>query len=247
MAKKWQKNAKKNVKNTKMPYLKGLVYNCAKWAQTAYNDSMENGTLLYDISTDCHVHVINESTRTIIAFRGTTTLTDWLHDFKILRTKVDYLNGTLVHRGFMKQYNSIREELLKLVPEGLPIICCGHSLGGALATVCALDLALQREDQVSCCTYGSPRVGNLKFAKLFNREVAVSFRCVFKKDPITFTPLPIRFRHVRGGIHFTDSGVDFEPPSTNCIGCWVTHHNMREYVGSAYKYSQESKRISVSQ
>ena len=224
-----------------MPYLKHIVYNCSKWAQNAYNETIEGATSIHDAETDAQAFVIPFTDKIVIAFRGTTTLTDWMHDFKIFRTKVDYLGNTLVHRGFMKQYNSIRQQILESVPAGIPVVCCGHSLGGALATVAALDLALQREDQVTCCTFGSPRVGSSKFVKLFNREVAISYRCVYKKDPITFTPLPIRFRHVRGGVHFTEDNIDYEPASVNCCGCWVDHHNMREYVAASYKHCVDCK------
>jgi triacylglycerol lipase len=46
------------------------------------------------------------------------------------------------------------------------VVVCGHSLGGALATLCASDLAgyLGAKCAVSSYTFGSPRVGNAVFA-----------------------------------------------------------------------------------
>ena len=53
----------------------------------------------------------------------------------------------------------------------------GHSLGGALAAMCAYDLMARaspvklRWDQVSVYTFGAPRVGNLSFARTYRRRV----------------------------------------------------------------------------
>ena len=53
----------------------------------------------------------------------------------------------------------------------------GHSLGGAVGTLCSVDVAMQEASVVvSQMTFGSPRVGNKRFAQLFNREVDVSYR-----------------------------------------------------------------------
>jgi len=48
------------------------------------------------------------------------------------------------------------------------------SLGGALATLCALDLKLnQGAHDVRLYTYGSPRVGNSVFAEWFESQIEV--------------------------------------------------------------------------
>jgi predicted lipase len=50
------------------------------------------------------------------------------------------------------------------------------SLGGAMATLCALDLRLNlKMPDVRVYTFGSPRVGNLIFAQWF--EGVVQVRC----------------------------------------------------------------------
>ncbi len=59
----------------------------------------------------------------------------------------------------------------------------GHSLGGALATLAAYDLknvaAKHNLDvQVSCYTYGAPRVGNHAFAEDFDRIINDCFHVV---------------------------------------------------------------------
>ena len=48
----------------------------------------------------------------------------------------------------------------------------GHSLGGALATLAAYDLAAELGlSHVQCITFGAPRVGNSVFVADYNRHV----------------------------------------------------------------------------
>eukprot|EP01133_Synstelium_polycarpum_P017291 gene17291-20630_t len=75
------------------------------------------------------------------------------------------------------------------------LVILGHSLGGALASLAALDIIYYPDQwanftQVSVYTYGSPRVGNDGFAELFNRTVVESYRVVSLEDTIPHLPLP---------------------------------------------------------
>ena len=55
--------------------------------------------------------------------------------------------------GFYQQYNSVRDDLWKIVnqrlhefPETSEIFISGHSMGGALTILCALDLAHNKQN-----------------------------------------------------------------------------------------------------
>jgi Lipase (class 3) len=54
---------------------------------------------------------------------------------------------------------------------GYELYICGHSLGGALATVFAFEAAAANDDlipkPVTCITTGSPKIGNLAFVDAF--------------------------------------------------------------------------------
>ena len=211
-----------------------LIEVCAEYSNNAYAKDIE-GVFIEDATTDCQSFVATKDSDIFITGQGTTTLKDWYHDFQIWRTKVDYLEDTLIHSGFIKQYESIRTELHDTIRSLIEtnsykrIICTGHSLFGAIATIAALDCALLYDLPVSCVTFGSPRVGSRKFSRLFNKLIDTSYRCVRFKDPITFTPLPGRFKHVRGGIHFGKE-LSFNVPLFNFCGCRVAHHNMTDYL-----------------
>jgi len=227
-----------------------IVSECAYWSKDAYTLKLasvlpddEHCYYLHDPGTDAQAFVIQETERTIVAFRGSTTTVDWLHDFQIWRKSARYLKNAWVHAGFLKQYDTLRDQILSKIQRDKPIICCGHSLGGALSTIAALDLSLNSNKNtakplhVTCCTFGSPRVGSAFFRTLFDKHVNCSKRCVFKKDPITFTPLPIRFRHVAGVQYFDENGLlskeSKESQSDECrclVGCSAGHHSLDMYI-----------------
>jgi hypothetical protein len=56
-----------------------------------------------------------------------------------------------------------------------PLACAGHSLGGALATLAAMDIRKACPDEatldISCYTFGAPRTGNHAFAYEYNELV----------------------------------------------------------------------------
>ena len=209
------------------------MQNCARWSQEAYSDQMDRATFLSDSNTDTQAHVFRADNGVIIAFRGSESIKDWYHDLKTSRTRVSWLNNCLVHSGFIGQYTSLRDQLFELLEDHTgPIVFTGHSLGGALATIGALDFALHKDQQITCCTFGRPRVGDKKFVALFDREVSISTRCVYKKDPVTFVPSTWRFGHVRGGTHLTETKIDMSPPARNywsVFGCSPKDHKIIEY------------------
>jgi predicted lipase len=56
------------------------------------------------------------------------------------------------------------------------IMICGHSLGGGLAKICALDLTINKIEgtekaSLKVITLGSPRVGNDQFRQYFQGSV----------------------------------------------------------------------------
>lgn len=69
------------------------------------------------------------------------------------------------------------------IPGAVPVICVGHSLGGALATICALEIAHRFKTAISLQTYtfGCPRVGDRRFANEYDRRVPFTFRFVFDR------------------------------------------------------------------
>jgi len=146
-------------------------------------------------------------TRIVIAFRGTGDWRDLLKDIELIQTSYPYASDSgRTHKGFTELYAaSVRSQVLRVLkklPLTKKLYITGHSLGGALATLCALDVAVNTKfKRPRVVTFGSPRVGDESFANTFNRKVFHSFRVVNGGDWVPHIPLRatfgIRYRHVR--------------------------------------------------
>lgn len=143
--------------------------------------------------------VLTSKTNNIIAFRGTQTQAEWLENLRANQLEYRDRNTNksygLVHRGFMEIVrHKIADPLLEIVRQLDPTIPCyitGHSLGSAIATVAALEIALnvpQIREQIQLYTYASPRVGNSVFAKAHTALIRNSYRIVNQSDFVPVIP-----------------------------------------------------------
>jgi triacylglycerol lipase len=129
----------------------------------------------------------------IVAFRGTSSATDWISDVIASQAKYKCVKGAgQSHRGISDIYYSVRDQIIPVLgelSEDKTLFITGHSLGGALATLCGLDVAVNTsfKDPV-VYTYGSPRVGDPAFAKAFTDKVNQSFRMNNHFDVVTHLP-----------------------------------------------------------
>jgi len=130
-----------------------------------------------------------------IVFRGTepNQMKDILADVKAWRKPAR--EKGLVHFGFAQALDKVYDKIVRWIDEqklddGYKITCTGHSLGAALATICA-----SRLDAHELYTFGSPRVGNRAFVKEMKNDGIKHWRFVNNNDIVTKVPLPIIFRH----------------------------------------------------
>ncbi len=94
---------------------------------------------------------------------------------------VTAMTGVL-HAGFYVSYNNsmlepnITAAVRKMHAEhpNAPLYAIGHSMGAALATICAMDVKFKVGlRDVRLYTFGSPRVGNLEFANFVYSQTTV--------------------------------------------------------------------------
>jgi triacylglycerol lipase len=137
------------------------------------------------------------SNRLYIVFRGSDQPIDWINNVQFRQQIYPYGDGNSevrFHQGFMTAYFAIRKALLDVVDQfkDQHIIATGHSLGGALATIGALDLqynlGVTDNFTFSVYTYGAPRVGNQALVESFNRRIPDSYRLVYGWDVVTRVP-----------------------------------------------------------
>ncbi|CAK9216366.1 unnamed protein product [Sphagnum troendelagicum] len=162
--------------------------------------------------------------RLVVAFRGTeqTKLKDLMTDLNVIPVGFDpergggnYKEEAMVHGGFLDAYDSVRHRLLTLVEALLGtlrddagneisswhVYLTGHSLGGALATLFAVELSSKLaksggQTQITMYNFGSPRVGNKQFADMYNERVRDSWRVVNHRDIIPTVPRLMGYCHI---------------------------------------------------
>ena len=148
-----------------------------------------------------------ETQRLYLIFRGTEKGIDWINNFRFRQQIYPYGDESSTevrfHRGFMEAYFAVRDRLLPIIQNypDYSITATGHSLGGALATIAALDvqynITQQTGQAINVYTYGSPRVGNAALVESFQRRVPDSHRFVYGWDVVTRVPrLWQGFEHV---------------------------------------------------
>ncbi|NJN03961.1 MAG: lipase family protein [Leptolyngbyaceae cyanobacterium RM1_1_2] len=151
-------------------------------------------------ATDTQVALLHEPAinQMHIVFRGSNKDIDWFNNFQLRQKVYPYgdedATDVRFHCGIMSAYFSVRDRLLAHVKETAAnkLIITGHSLGGALATIAALDIQYNitqhTGQQLEAYSFGSPRVGNDALAESFQRRVPANYRFVYGWDLVTQIP-----------------------------------------------------------
>lgn len=172
-----------------------------------------------------------------LLFRGTQYLADWLTNLNISVSRSAC--GQPVHDGFNKAFISMRPKLTEFMnslqkDKITAVHCIGHSLGGALATICADWVRNSYSIHPYLYTFGSPRVGLVGFADACTKSVGSSkiFRAYHKTDIVPFIP-PWPF------IHTPNLGLDYYLPSPGTFP-GAEYHSMDNYIKSVRGQSWEA-------
>ncbi|EFJ45180.1 hypothetical protein VOLCADRAFT_94625, partial [Volvox carteri f. nagariensis] len=137
----------------------------------------------------------------------------------------------MVHKGFLSAYDSVRRTVFTLLDEitgagdkgdNWRVLVTGHSLGGALATLAAYELAERRPlppprppitltparsvQNITLYTFGAPRVGNKAFAEEFDRLVPDAWRVTNSNDIIPSVPRLMGYCHVGHAVRLDSEG-----------------------------------------
>jgi hypothetical protein len=177
-----------------------------------------------DLSTDMNpargqsrvsIGLILQSTAgdVVIAIRGTEGIQEWIHDAQFLQMPCPFLAGSgHTEDGFTAMYLSMTtscDPASPTVTKALPSLAfpkpvtsltiCGHSLGGSLATLLALDIAANTPfKNPTVYTYASPRTGDPQFVATYNQVVPNTTRIAGRLDLVPKLPLPPLYEHVLG-------------------------------------------------
>lgn len=175
----------------------GEVVNNRKILATIYGKDTKSGT---DVSFGQVLQNLDGSV--LVVIRGTSDAAEWKDDAEF--PFVHYMNGRIEH-GFLAVYFSLRVGGLWLARwltnQSPRITIAGHSLGGALVTLSAADVARNSggKNQPLVYTFASPRVGDDEFAKYYESLGIETHRIFMKNDIVPDLParLPLfPYQHV---------------------------------------------------
>lgn len=205
-------------------------------ASFSYSDSLADyKTFRYDFIQGIHykndyfVLMKSEKYRDLtIVFRGSNDSDDWWSNLNFWSEH--YNEFGRVHGGFVESYLSLRVDLWRLLSihlkQDFKINIVGHSRGGALAELCALDIAQRNPNEIRLYTFGSPRVGQNTYKARFKAcENIIYERYVNGRDPVPTIPWSFKgFRHVAPEIHLKERTWGWP-----IIGN-VKHHTPQRYL-----------------
>ena len=195
-----------------------------------------------DKKTDTQAFVAMKGKSLYVVFRGTSSKKDAQNDASI--DKVPFINeGDKVHIGFKSSWDGVKEIVLKNIykmnGDYDKIVVCGHSLGAAVATLCAYNVSHVYTDvKVECCTIGSPRVGNKTFKNNYDSKNIKTLRIVHNHDLVTRSP-NIGYYHVNHMLRIDHEGnikkymIDWER-AWNYIKSVVTGKTIKDHMTASY-------------
>ena len=231
----------------------------AAWSARAYV-----ATTVSDRATDAQAYVtLDEEGDIIVAFRGSKTPQDFLQDAKFEQVMLAEIpHGAedplvMVHEGFLEDFDAITVTLISQVRTYLAlkplakIYITGHSLGGALAILCALEFSQQLLMPELVVTFGQPRVGNAAFRDLYNAALLNrTFRVINQNDIVPRTPgALLGYRHCGQEVFLRPDGqVEFNPAIAekiiwDAVGLYGAYRRLEDVLIRDHFIQQYQERI----
>lgn len=163
-----------------------------------------------------------------IVFRGTEGIKEWVLDAHFGTVPCPFLDSAgETEDGFTDMYESVTIDAAagspKLIEalttlkwkQGVPnVTVCGHSLGGALATLATLDITVNAPapyHNTISYTYASPKTGNTQFVAKYNQLAGETFRVFNQLDVVPRLPL-LGYQHVMGDLELKSFTILPPPP-----------------------------------
>jgi hypothetical protein len=124
------------------------------------------------------------------------------------------------HLGFSIGWAAVHDRILghleEHCPPGMPVVLGGHSLGGALALIGALELKRAGQDIAAVITFGAPQAGNEAFRQEY-AAAGLSARTVLFEAQGDSVPRLLRRWYYRLGSGLQSRFAGFLTPGTEAI------------------------------
>ncbi len=204
--------------------------------------------LYYNNSIIGTIHYAESNRVVWITFRGTSNTYEWRQNFNFKQANYYNINEkqamftcgnknhSLCHKGFLDIYSNFRKDIINTLVEISidKIIINGHSLGGALATLCTMELM----DKYTCYTYifGGPRV--CRYAHIHSPF----FRIQNTTDIVTSIPLSVmpNLKIHNEPISYTHTGT--------CVEFTINRHSLvNNHLLPVYLYAIDNQILKISE
>ena len=167
----------------------------------------------------------------VLSMRGTSSLKDFQIDVQgVMREDPTGGAGAgKVHGGNAAAYGTVQKKVLEITNKLFAtgrydrLFVTGHSLGGALATLAAKDIAANWRAaagsagpvrRITAYTFGSPSLGDQAFAHEYNDLVPETWRCVQDQDivpSLNFNFPVYKYAHVGTNVFLNEHGLWINP------------------------------------
>jgi pimeloyl-ACP methyl ester carboxylesterase len=227
-----------------------------------------------DLSAVAFYKIFDKRVKMFIVYAGTKVLQDWTNNLTFWGNWSDYVlgrednhHGLSAHSGFYSVYaqsyetaaNQINDVIAQVrskqtTQQSLPIdvMCLGHSLGSAAATITAVDIKKKLEDlgmgsqsTVRLFIVGTPRVYSYGSAQKVNDLLGLTniLRLVNSMDPVTHITAKPLFFSVGYPMHVPQpkkSWLDTFNPLKH-VESWINYgtayfHKMSSYIKAMKKH-----------
>jgi pimeloyl-ACP methyl ester carboxylesterase len=196
--------------------ISNIAYQTPPAAKTSYGDlgfKRVNPIIIDSMA----VYVIGSEDVAVIAFRGTDDPADWLVNLNALTTPTP--NGDM-HRGFSDAYKTLKPQIMDVLRQEKPkhLWVTGHSLGGALAVVCAYDvIEVEKIALDGVITFGQPMVARQTLATYL--DTLLMGRYAHAVNDADIVPrVPPTFSHCGSLVWFTEDGIRRSKPKRRVVG-----------------------------
>ncbi|KZT30406.1 alpha/beta-hydrolase [Neolentinus lepideus HHB14362 ss-1] len=196
----------------------------------------------------------------VLAISGTRNARQVFYDLRAIMTCYPRSKGCKVHTGFWELYRGIKESATKNIRDGIhqlsedirEIVITGHSMGGAIGSLLALDLLLDQDEallgrSLKLVFFGAPRVGNAHLVELWH-DVSQRHRREHGADSLheyfvkgyndgvpSLPPHKLGYRHLtKQPLYFARGQLYYIPPSECEHGFFDIHLDTDSMVQALY-------------
>ena len=179
--------------------------------------------------------------------KGTNSAEDIIKDVDAIQISIPFCAApkALAHDGFLDASRGIAVRVAQTTKFGDRIVIAGHSLGGAVATLVALELTTMGYRNITVYTFGSPRVFNKEAAAIYEAQVPNTYRFVHAYDAVPTVPWWWTYTHVGQLVRINAAGDEI-PEHKGLLGLMrgimdhcrrdIEDHHTDKYVAAVVAY-----------